>query len=1198
VATGHQTRDDRLHAILADYLDAVESGRSADRDALLAAHPDLADGLAAFFAGQDGMARLAAPLRALAPGAGDPAPGIIGDFRLLRELGRGGMGVVYEAEQLALNRRVALKVLPFAGALDGRQLQRFRHEAQAAAQLHHPHIVPVYFVGCDRGVHYYAMQLIDGRTLADVIAELRGPGPPTGPPAPGGARAEPGPWGEAAPGGARNTTAPSPATPRPPGARGAHADTAPGAAAATQRSRADRAYVRTVARWGVQAAEALDHAHEQGVVHRDVKPANLLIDAKGHLWVTDFGLAHCQTEASLTLSGDLVGTLRYMSPEQALGKRLPVDHRTDVFSLGATLYELLTLRPAFDGRDRAEILRQIACDDPRPPRRWDRAIPAELETIVLKALEKAPDGRYATAQELADDLRRWLEDKPIRARRPSLRQRLDKWVRRHSAAVVPAAAVLLLGTGVSTWQAVRATSAATAERQANETAQKRLAQIEKANDILGAIFRDLDPEAEEKGGKPLRALLGERLDRAAQELQGEAIGDPLAVAKLQTMLGESLRGLGYAEKAIALLTGARATFAAKLGPDHTHTLVSMNNLALAYQAAGKLELALPLQEEMLTLATARLGPDHPDTLAGMNNLALAYRQAGKLDRALPLYEEALKLQKAALGPDHPDTLRSMSNLAAGYEKAGRLDRALPLHEEALRRTKAKRGPDHPETLASMNALAVSYHASGQLDRALPLYEEVLPLRKAKLGPDHPQTLISMNNLADGYDDAGKPDLALPLHEETVRRMTATLGPDHPDTLQFVSNLATGYKKAGKLDLALPLYEETLRRMRVQLGPDHPGTINTLHHLAVAYQRAGKLDLALPLYEEALPLGKAKLGPEHPETLDTMNNLAAAYQQAGKLDLALPLHEETLKLSRARLGPDHPDTLCSMHNLATAYRDAGKLDRALPLHKEALELAKAKLGLEHLHTLTITVGLAGSYWSAGKLDRSVPLFEKVLKLRTATLGPDHPDTLLAQAKLGVNYRDAGRLPDAIPLLEDALDRARKRPAPFPVQLTWVPGALAETYDRAGRFAKADPLYRQAVADAKKQFGADDRKTASPLAALGRHLLLARRPVEAEAVLRDCLAIRETKEPDAWTTFLTQSLLGGALLGQQKYAEAEPLLRDGYEGMKQRETKIWPIEKKPLADAAERLADLYDATGRADEARAWRAKLPPPPPNPNP
>jgi tetratricopeptide (TPR) repeat protein len=344
----------------------------------------------------------------------------LGDFRLIREVGRGGMGVVYEAEQLSLGRRVALKVLPFAATMDSRHLQRFHNEARAAAGLHHEHIVPVYAVGQERAVHFYAMQFIDGQTLAEFIAQPKGAAP--------------------ADTGNLSHAASEPSVPPPAPA----AETAPARAAATAPGPRSPADYRAVAKWMAQAAEALEHAHAMGIVHRDIKPGNLMLDAQGKLWVTDFGLARWSADGSLTLTGDLVGTLRYMSPEQALAKHGLVDHRTDVYSLGATLYELLALRPAIDGRDREEILRHIAFAEPRPLRARDHSIPVDLETITQKAMAKEPAERYATAQELADDLRRWLEDRPIEARRPTLAQRAAKWCKRHLTAIWAVGIVLLL----------------------------------------------------------------------------------------------------------------------------------------------------------------------------------------------------------------------------------------------------------------------------------------------------------------------------------------------------------------------------------------------------------------------------------------------------------------------------------------------------------------------------------------------------------------------------------------------------------------------------------------------------------------------------------------------------------------------------------------------------------------------------------
>ncbi|HET6573538.1 MAG TPA: serine/threonine-protein kinase [Fimbriiglobus sp.] len=412
-ADAESADDPRVLAVAKEYMAELERGSRPDRGAYLARHPELAAAVARCLDGLDLLHRGAKAL------AGPDASGLrldtglapgdrLGEFEIVREVGRGGMGVVYEAVQPSLGRRVALKVLPLAAALSAKQLQRFQTEAHAAAQLHHANIVSVHAVGCDRGVHYYAMQFIDGMPLDKFIRDLRGV--------------------EGRAGGSTSTM---------------DLRAGPTAPGTTSRPGRGRETYRTLARIGAQVADALDYAHEAGVVHRDVKPGNLVLDSKGIVWVTDFGLAQVTARAGLTQTGDVFGTLRYMSPEQAAGRRGEVDHRTDVYSLGATLYELLTLMPVFAGSDRRKLLHRILNMEPVPPRVVDRSVPVELETIVLKALAKAPADRYATAGEMAADLRRFLEDRPVLARRPTWAGRARKWVRRHPAAV--GAVVVALG---------------------------------------------------------------------------------------------------------------------------------------------------------------------------------------------------------------------------------------------------------------------------------------------------------------------------------------------------------------------------------------------------------------------------------------------------------------------------------------------------------------------------------------------------------------------------------------------------------------------------------------------------------------------------------------------------------------------------------------------------------------------------------
>ena len=465
--------DPRLLAAVQEYMALLEAGKHPNRKEFLARHADIAGELAACLDGLAFVHSAAAQMQSDGTGASsgaqphpdaDVATGQpLGDFQLVREIGRGGMGVVYEAVQLSLGRKVAVKVLPLAAAFDARHLQRFHNEAQAAAQLHHTNIVPVYAVGCERGVHFYAMQLIEGRSVEEIIRELRRSSRPGGGEPSGGDNSATISWraSTAKPQAAAGETSP-PTRPlvRQDVRATSRSMIGPSAEAMTVLRTAKRSdYYRTVARLGLQAAEALEYAHQLGVVHRDIKPANLLLDARGNLWVTDFGLAQFYAESELTRTGDLLGTLRYMSPEQAGGRAVVLDQRTDVYSLAVTLYELLTLERALPGETRGELLHQIGSVDPRPPRSIDRNVPPELETILLKAAAKDAAERYASAGAMADDLRRFLHDEPILARPPSLWDKSVKWTRRHKSVAVSAVAVLvfaLVGLTTSTILIARA----------------------------------------------------------------------------------------------------------------------------------------------------------------------------------------------------------------------------------------------------------------------------------------------------------------------------------------------------------------------------------------------------------------------------------------------------------------------------------------------------------------------------------------------------------------------------------------------------------------------------------------------------------------------------------------------------------------------------------------------------------------------
>jgi eukaryotic-like serine/threonine-protein kinase len=454
---------DPVERLAREFLDRHRRGDRPAIEEYATRHPELAEQIREVFAAllllEDFGSVEEGPREATGQELDPAGPRQLGDFRIVRRIGRGGMGLVYEAEQVSLGRRVALKILPFHSLLSPDYLRRFQLEARAAARLHHSNIVPVHEVGEDGGVHYYAMQFIEGEGLDQVLAEIRrigghGNGVPERPgPAPNASRevavellsgtfgppcAEPRAGDEpaAGEGSARSS-------PRSPSSAGLPAPMAGGAA-----SEGHGGYCRSIARIGLQVAGALAHAHAAGVLHRDIKPSNLLLDLKGTVWVTDFGLAKTEGGEELTHSGDVVGTLRYMGPERFQGWS---DPRSDVYGLGVTLYELLTLQPAFSARDRPALVREILHVDPPRPRRLDRRIPADLETIILKAIEKEPAKRYPSAAELAGDLRRFLENRPIIARRTSPGERAALWFRRNplAASLIIMVSLLVVAAAVA-----------------------------------------------------------------------------------------------------------------------------------------------------------------------------------------------------------------------------------------------------------------------------------------------------------------------------------------------------------------------------------------------------------------------------------------------------------------------------------------------------------------------------------------------------------------------------------------------------------------------------------------------------------------------------------------------------------------------------------------------------------------------------
>jgi serine/threonine protein kinase/Flp pilus assembly protein TadD len=653
-----EDNEQRLADLVEEITRRVQAGESVDVDEYARTYSEHGEELRQVFPAMRVLADLAVSVSGnkscvpLTTGA-EPVTGCLGDYRIIQEIGRGGMGIVYEAEQISLKRQVALKVLPFAATLDKRHLRRFQNEAQAAASLRHPNIVQVMAVGCERGVHYFAMEYIEGRTLADVIRELKQASD---------ARKKP------------EVSATTPPEERRSDLADVDTKKVPQAAVSTVSSMRTGEFFRTAAKLGIQAAEALEHAHQMGVVHRDIKPANLLIDQDGHLRITDFGLAMTQTETNLTMTGDVLGTLRYMSPEQAVGKSRVLDHRADIYSLGVTLYELLTLRPAFNNDDRQKLTRQIVDEDPSGPRQLNRSIPRDLETIVLKAMAEELQDRYATAQELADDLKCFLADEPIRARRPSLAARATKWSRRHRPLVWLAVITMFLAIGLLSASMVMIGQAYDREKKQRKATvqQQRMAEAAANRERAARVEAERQRErAEANLDLAMDALDATYLRAAARVRLLSEIDVPVRLIS-ETERQLLRMGLGFYgqiadqnnDSAAASYGIARAR--ARMGAIHS-TLGEQLAAQSAYQEA--IALCSKLIESM---------PDEPRL---RYERAHAYAGVGQWDDAIADYTAAIRLD-----PTHKD---AHARRAEAYLAKRDYDRVITDCNEAIRRLPTK-----------------------------------------------------------------------------------------------------------------------------------------------------------------------------------------------------------------------------------------------------------------------------------------------------------------------------------------------------------------------------------------------------------------------------------------------------------------------------------------------------------------------------
>ena len=812
------------------------------------------------------------------PGCADgAAAAAIGRYRLVRLLGEGGMGAVYEAEQEQPQRTVALKVIR-PGYATAETLRRFQHESQALARLQHPGIAQIYEAGtADTGAGpqpYFAMELIRGGPLKE------------------------------------------------------HVD-------ARHLNVRDRLALLT------KICDAVDHAHHRGVIHRDLKPGNVLVDKNGQPKILDFGVARV-TDSDVQLTrqtdvGQLIGTLAYMSPEQVLGDPLAVDPRSDVYALGVIFYELLAGRLPYDVNQKPlhEAVEIIRKDDPPPLSSIHRSYRGDIETIAAKALEKDKTRRYASAADLAADIRRYLADEPILARPPSATYQLQKFARRHMALVAGTAAVfLVLAAGVvaSTVELVRAR--AEKRRADTETATAQAVSDFLQNDLLAQAGARAQSGPNTGVDRDLKVRTA--LDRAAARIAGKFQRQPEVEAAIRATVGHTYMDLGQYAEAQKQLARALELQQRILGTENLTTLKTMRALGEALLFEDNYPQAEKLSSRALEIERRVLGPEHPLTLATTTDLAAAYYSESKYPQAEALYKTNVDMQRRVIGPEHPQTLSSMGGLANVYFLEGKYAQAEALYVQLLEIQRRALGPEHPSSLMSMANLASDYMQEGKYAQAEALIGQTLEIQRRVFGPEHPDTLLSMTGVAEVYLSEGKYAQAEPLISRTLEIKRRVLGPEHPDTLLSMADQAGVDVALGKYALAEPLISRTVEVQRRVLGPEQSDTLASEKLLADVYSAEGKYAQGEAQYSRVLEIERRVLGFEHSATLATISGMASMYQREGKYALAETYARQALAGRRHALGSDHPDTMASVGDLALADQSQGKFAESEPLAREAVD----------------------------------------------------------------------------------------------------------------------------------------------------------------------------------------------------------------------------------------------------------------------
>ncbi len=789
-------------------------------------------------------------------------PDTIGRYQIVRLVGEGGMGLVYEATQEHPRRTVALKIIR-PGLSSEKLLRRFRLEAEVLGQLHHVGIAHIYDAGTadvsypESGVRklpFFAMEYIHGETL-DVYAKSK------------------------------------------------HLD------------------FRQRLALMAKVCEAVHHAHQKGVIHRDLKPANILVDRDGQPKVLDFGVAR-MTEVDMRTvtmhsdAGQLMGTVPYMSPEQLTGDSAQLDIRSDVYTLGVISYELLagSLPHNVTGRTLPDAVREIRDEEPPRLSAYDSTLRGDVETIVSKALAKDKEPRYQSASELAGDIQRYLSNEPIVARPASAIYQLRKFASRNKpmfAGIVAVFITLLAGVIVSTLQArraVRAEALASSRfdealkakflaEQREEDAQRQARIAQAVNDFLNKdVLSAVDPNRTPDRDITVRQVL----DRASTVVADKFLNQPLVESAIRLTLGTTYRTLGEYEQSKRHLQRCVALRVERLGSNHQDSLDARSQLVWLIHKQGHHKQAVSLYVQLLADQRRILGPDDPDTLQTSVNLGVVYFDLGRFDEAEHVQADALQRLRRTLGDESEMALQSMNNLAVVHFNQDRLEKSSEVFTELIQLQRKVLGDLNPTTLKTMMNLAYIKEFTGKYESAELLYDEVLLGQREVLGNEHPDTLLTMSNVAVLYESWQRYELAEPLAREVLSTRQKVLGVEHPFTITAMGNLAHIYSQQERYEESETLFLKTLDFQIRVVGEEDHGTLACMNNTALLYQKMKRYDDARKLQEKTLSIQKRYLGESHRHTLISMSNLARTLRDMGRLEEAADLYVETMTVAKSTL----------------------------------------------------------------------------------------------------------------------------------------------------------------------------------------------------------------------------------------------------------------------------------------------------------